>query len=822
MSVSYSRNWVFPRWVAVSCWLLAGWGMLPGQVTLTVADRQGEPLVGATVIRLPNLPVGLADEDGAVYLPEVAANDTFRVSYIGFTPVDLPGTFLTGNAFDITLDPAISMVGMATIVGRRDELARELPYQIETVSGGAGSQVQSLTTADMLAKLSGVYVQKSQLGGGSPVVRGFEANRVLLVVDGVRLNNAIYRNGHLQNAITVDPNALDRIELIYGAGALAYGSDAIGGVVHFRTLQPQFRSQNGSKLSGQQTLNWSSAARAVNVAGRINFGAERWASLTQYSLNHFGDLRAGANRPDRFSEFGKRESYVDLTRGPAQVVTNETPNVQKGSGYTQYNFLQKLRYRPREKLELSANLQFSTTSEVPRYDALIERRNGELRWARWDYGPQTRLLGSLRLSDRRKTKFYDLATYLLSYQFIEEDRIRRRLGDERDELSLVDVSVMNAQLDYALNVGDGQNLRYGFDARRDWVSASATEATRYPSQGSSLAAAGTYLDLSQNIGRWKLRGGVRYSYQRLEATFGADDPVEWPESYLAGLENKTGSLTVAFGARYRLKSGNWRLLFAQGFRAPNIDDFAKFRERNGRIQVPNPALEAERSNTLEAAYTHESRLRLTATGYVTFLRNAIIRRDGSLPDGRTQFVSGGDTLGVQANVNADRAVVYGGDIVAALTLGKDWEAGTELHWLRGRRRQLAPDGRELTLPQDHIPPAYGRGRLSYRSGPWDARIQIDFQLAKPLGDYSVNTISGSFDDGYSFDRTGTSDNLELTPNEEGSYGWWTLDCYASRQLGGRAAVRLKVENLLDLHYRTFASGISAPGIDVGVGLSVSW
>ena len=99
------------------------------------------------------------------------------------------------------------------------------------------------TTADLLAATPGVRVQKSQGGGGSPVIRGFEANRVLLVMDNVRMNNAIYRSGHLQNAITVDPQSLERTEVIFGPSSVIYGSDALGGIVHFYTKNPKINNK---------------------------------------------------------------------------------------------------------------------------------------------------------------------------------------------------------------------------------------------------------------------------------------------------------------------------------------------------------------------------------------------------------------------------------------------------------------------------------------------------------------------------------------------------------------------------------------------------
>ena len=92
-------------------------------------------------------------------------------------------------------------------------------------------------------------VQQSQQGGGSPILRGFEANRILLVVDGVRLNNAIYRSGHLQNALTVDPFAVRSVEVRHGAGSVQYGSDALGGVIHYHTRSPRW--EDGTRARAQ-------------------------------------------------------------------------------------------------------------------------------------------------------------------------------------------------------------------------------------------------------------------------------------------------------------------------------------------------------------------------------------------------------------------------------------------------------------------------------------------------------------------------------------------------------------------------------------------
>jgi hemoglobin/transferrin/lactoferrin receptor protein len=814
------------------------------QDTLRITNAAGETLPFANVSLSPEgINVGPTNENGTVVLKDIfLPEQLFQLSYLGYEDVLIAYRDLQLSGFLYVFDDAQITLAMPEVIGRRDETARDLPYQTEAISRDVIGKAQSLTTADALADLSGVYVQKSQFGGGSPVVRGFEANRVLLVVDGVRMNNAIFRSGHLQNAITVDPLALDRLELIYGAGALAYGSDAIGGVVHFRTQQPDFHAgPQGAKWEVQGAMSASSAASAFGQGLRIEYGHRDFAALTLLSTNLTSHLRSGAQRPSKFSVFGLRNRYVEHINRSDRVLINDKPNTQIGTAYKQFNLLQKLRFRLKDKLELNANFQYSTTSDVPRYDALTEFRNGQLRWARWDYGPQTRVLASLRLSDRRPTKLYDIANYLLSHQFVEEDRIQRRFGDIKEENSLVDVGASNLQTDFTKEL-DFLTLRYGFDLRYDRVNSEAflrdidtgatiteDQSSRYPSAGSSLFSGGVYAEANRNIGRnWQIRGGLRWSRQRLNARFGAEDQVNWPQAYLDGISNTESAVTTALGLIRDTGSHRWRVLFAQGFRAPNIDDFAKFRESNGFIQVPNPRLQPERSNTLEAGYHYVSgdkAFRAGATVYHTWLSNAIIRRDGVLPDGSRSFVSRGDTLFVQTNVNAESARVYGFDVDASFQVSDNLRAATAFHFVRGRREQLAPDGQEFTLPQDHIPPPYGNVSLSWADGPWDLSFRLRYQLAKQVEDYAVGEISGNATNGYIFDRIGTADNLELTPlasdgqfNYTGSYAWWTANLYVEYVLNEHFTFRLKGENLLDRHYRTFSSGVSAPGVDVGVGV----
>ena len=152
----------------------------------------------------------------------------------------------------------------------------------------------------MVGLSPGVRIQKSQGGGGSPVIRGFEANRILLVIDGIRLNNAIYRSGHLQNAITIHPNTIERVEVVFGSSSVGYGSDALGGVIHYYTRSPLINSEE--KIKTQVSSDFSSANQAIINSISTELSFEKWASLTSINFSNFGDVKIGSNRRHGYPE----------------------------------------------------------------------------------------------------------------------------------------------------------------------------------------------------------------------------------------------------------------------------------------------------------------------------------------------------------------------------------------------------------------------------------------------------------------------------------------------------------------------------------------
>ncbi|MDX1666443.1 MAG: TonB-dependent receptor, partial [Saprospiraceae bacterium] len=674
-----------------------------------------------------------------------------------------------------------------------------------------------------------------------------------LVLDGVRLNNAIYRNGHLQNSITVDPSLLSRAEVIFGPGSLIYGSDAIGGVVHFRTKDPRLLLSPSSeekdvRARANAFLRYGSAARHKAAHIDVELGGRKWAWLGSFTYADFGDLRSGENHPDEYPDFGKRLFFVDRIQGRDTILPNPDPHRQRPSGYSQYDIMQKVLFRPGPRLSFTANFQYSNSTDIPRYDRLAETRGGRdrLRFARWDYGPQRRILASLKTSLQGGHGWYDRATIIGAYQRIDEDRIERRTFSPWRESTLVDVSVysLTADFDKEIDALGRHSLAYGLDASHNEVGSEAELLNietgtrsqevnaRYPSGGSRLSTAGAYATY-----RWRLpdsvltlHGGIRFTHTQLFVKFSETDPIEWPSFYLDGISSDNQALTWSLGARLQPGTGwEMRALLGTAFRSPNIDDFAKIRENDGFITVPNPNLEPERALNGEIsvgkwiATGARSRLQLSATGFYTRLDRAIVRETFSLPDGSPSFVSRGDTLFVQANINADEADIYGLTAQLSFDWAEHWSLNSNLSYTVGKRSLEVEEGsgEHIRVPQSHIPPLFGQTNLAFEKGKWSLRGMLEFSGRKKVEDYAVTEAFRDSECGLVLVREGTPDNIETAVIGEksspcdsrfrGLYGWTTFNFYADYELNDHLQIQFGAENLTDLHYRHFASGISAPG-----------
>lgn len=842
------------------------------EFTVIVIDERGEPLPGVNIFSEDQKTVATSTGmDGKATLVDVNYREVLTFSFIGYQDLQLPFYEIRKKGGKVKLMPETKELKEIVVLGRRDDTPDKVPYTTTQISEEDIAKTEAQTAADVLQQHAGVFVQKSQMGGGSPIIRGFEANRVLMVVDGVRMNNAIYRSGHLQNAITIDNGMLERVEVTFGPGSLLYGSDALGGVVHYRSKEPKLnfvQSPGSFRMLTNLYTRYSTANKEKSVHADINYGKRNWASLSSFTFTDYGDLRSGDNRPPGYEHFGRRPWYVQTIDGIDQQIPNvklntdstfsDNSNVQVGTAYSQIDFVQKVKFQPDELRYHLFNFQFSTTSDVPRYDNLVETRQGAPKFSEWYYGPQKRLLFSLKNRFSTPTKTYDKATVIAAFQKVEEDRLKRRWRKSQREYNLENVQVysITADFDKKLDSLGRHQLMYGAEVNHNRVNSEAGllkisdesivlgQLTRYPGGKNRTTNAAAYANYRWGSADSTLvfNGGLRYTRANLYSEFTADSIITWPDFYLDGISNNHGDLTWSAGLTHTTKSKlQARLMVSKAFRSPNLDDFSKIREQNNIVTVPNPLLTPETSVNTELSIAKQFggiqngrgiAAVVSATGYYTSLKNLMVRRRFALPDGSFSLVMGGDTLSTVANVNAATGYIYGNTFNLEVNFGSRVKLTSDFTFTKGKEnfRSEDEDGNVLIdslVPASHIPPNYGQASLSFTGKKISLTAAVRYQRAKPVADYGVVNIFENEDGVLVAEREGGSDNIELGYTRivgegefeyVGTLAFTTFNLYSSWQLSEKYSLNLSVENITDLHYRQFASGVSAPGRNVIVSL----
>jgi hemoglobin/transferrin/lactoferrin receptor protein len=670
---------------------------------------------------------------------------------------------------------------------------KESPNQIELITAKQIAFQNSPNTANLLEQTGNVFVQRSQAGGGSPVLRGFEASRVLIVMDGVRINNAIYRAGHLQNVLRIDQSMLERAEVVFGPSSVMYGSDALGGVVHFRSKNPEF----GVK-SFRSYLRHSTAIDEKTGHLDFNIGRKRLAFLTSFTFSDFGDVIQGSKRLAAYPDFGKRLFYVEKQVNADVSIKNNEVNKQVGSAYSQYDFLQKISFQQSEKIKHTLNFQFSNSSNVPRYDRLTELRNGLPRFAEWYYGPEKRLMFAYHL-ELKNTLIYDRATVSLAFQDIEESRVSRNFNNANRKSQLEKVNLFSLNADFQ-KVIKSQTLTYGLEVVGNDVKSKAhftniktneerKADTRYPDGKNTMNTWAIYVaDQLKVSDALIVHGGLRYAFTDLSAEFTEKAFFPFPFNEIQQKNNSlTGNLGIVYTPFAKTKFG---LLGSSGFRSPNIDDLAKvFDSVPGSLIVPNPDIRPEYSYNGELSLNQQigKKIRLEGVYFVTSMRNAIVIDDFSL-NGERLVMYNGQSSKVLAAQNKAKALIHGWNLNLKADLSKEVVFSSSLNYTKGSIKDA------VNTPMDHIPPMFGRTAIKYQKKAIQVEVFSIYNGWKKLANYSP---SGE-------------DNL-IYATKDGMPSWWTLNLRSDYQANKNISLQFACENIFDKNYRNFASGISSAG-----------
>lgn len=787
---------------------------------LTVIDELGSPIRDVYLVNNDASAFAFTGKSGRVSLSSFSDKDLISISHAGFLTVSKRKEELKaqGNLIILIFDPeALGEVVLLTRID--DENLKTTADKRVVLHSKEIERLNTQTTAELLEKRAGVNVQKSQMGGGSPVIRGFEANRILLVVDGVRLNNAIYRGGHLQNIISIDNTTLDQVDIIFGPGSSKFGSDGLGGVIHLKTKRPKFTKI--TQIKQAYMTRFASANKGISRHYDMQYTGQDFALFTSLTHSDFDDLRMGSRRSHGYEDWGKVYHFVE----DGEQVENSNPNIQKNTGYSQTDFMQKAILKLHPKWMLTTNIQYSNSSDIPRFDNLNDYNTvsydyendqtiyGDLKYAIWNYGPQKRYFYSLQIDHSLNTSVIDSAQFIFAYQDVFESRHVQRF-DPNNVLELVD-RFENVDA-YSININLRKRaLHYGLEYYYNSVHSEAYKTnyndsapvpqpyiqTRYPNGGSSMSSISGFATYSKNfIEQLRLNTGIRYTQNYLDAVFHSD-PRDWALPY-DNLSYKYTALTGNISLTFH-PDDSWKIatIASTGFHAPNIDDTGKLFYKGSILTIPNFNLEPEYAKTIELNVTKNlnNRLLLNANTYYTLVEDAIMRVNTSL-----DFQINQDEFFTEAktNENTGNAEIYGTTASASLRIASNYTLETDYTIIKGRNI-------DNDLPFTHIPPSFGKTAFYADFDSWRASFFIIYNGRKAIEEYDV--ASGTDNEEES--------PLEWVLTEEGNWivdyqgtpSWYTLNLSAMFRLSDSFTAQMAIENILDQHYKTFASGLSAPG-----------
>ncbi len=619
-------------------------------------------------------------------------------------------------------------------------------------------------TTDALAAQTGVFLQQTTPGQGAAIIRGLKGSEILHIVDGLRLNNAIFRNAPTQYLALVSPGTVDRMEVLRGAPASLYGSDAVGGVIQVLSRMPDF---DGAETEYRRSVFARYDTAEIGRAMRASFdaGNRNLAGLVSLDYLETGDRRTGS---------GERIGPTAYESKGARIAVSATPDENRAWLF---------------------DFQYAEQPATPRIDELIagfgqtEPSSSEF----W-FAPNERLFAHVRhtRTDGLWSADWNID---LGWQRIVDDRITRNFASTIRTHEANSSDLFGLTVNAAKETSQGSWI-IGGEYYHDTVASQRFEEdlstgllsitqSRFPDD-SEIAQAAVYANLQQRVGgRHSLSGGIRLS---------AVD-IDLPATIVStaahlNLNDVSADLGWIFALSDRSQLiGN----IAHGFRAPNIFDMGTLGERPGnRFNIPNVALDSEHVTKFDAGIRGSTdRTRTELVFYWLHYKDRI-----------TSVITGAQTSDgrdIVQSQNLAKADIWGIEAAAVFEIRQDLSLDAIVNYARGEEKEAGSSA----LPADRIPPLNGRAGLRY----------------EPNETFTIEPFVVFAD---SQSRLSPRDIRDVRIDPNGTSGWLTANVRVSWQPDKRWSISAGLENLFDEQYRHHGSGIDAVGRNLSVSLEARW
>jgi hemoglobin/transferrin/lactoferrin receptor protein len=686
-------------------------------------------------------------------------------------------TNVTQEAVTSTNLPVI--VVTASRIGRSEH---ETPAMISRVDEKQMAESGTRSVAEAFKEDPSVRTQKTSPGQGSPYMRGFTGFRTLLLIDGIRLNNSVFRSGPNQYWSTVDCYSLAAIEMLKGPASVLYGSDAVGGTVQAFSYEPEYADDSDVRYGNRLFTRLSSAERSVITRAQGEVATDRTAIHVGMTYKFFDDLQGGHN-------VGR----------------------QVNTGYSEYDYDLKARIKLAGERELVLAWQSVEIDDVWRTHKTIYG----ISWKGTTIGDelqrtfeQDRRLAYAQLRDDEPTWFYDTLRFTLFCQIQEEDQFAiSKPADNKRTWDGFDVVTPGFNMELMKETALGTFV-YGLDYSRDIVDSynrevntvGPTERIQGPvADNSSYDLAGLFVEDRIPLGdHFEVTPGIRGTY----AHASVDDYYSVaPDTNPFKQQGTTGK---SFERTWWDVSGNIRLAYyvtddralmlynglGQAFRAPNLSDMTSYRaSKSTTYETPSPSVDPEHYLTYECgAKWRKDGLTLQAAWYYTWMRDQITA---------VYEQQGADIISTTAN--SGEGYVQGAEIEGAYDITKNWVIRGGIAWSEGFTDTYYKSGSTIiTVNDDNFRTAPLAGFAALRWQTDDKRLFIEcYGQAVDREDRLT----------YSERQGGDTQRIPL----KGTPGYATTGIRAAWQVCDTANIGLTVDNIFDKDYRVHASGSNEAG-----------
>lgn len=635
-------------------------------------DQNNNPIQNAN-ISIVNSTRGTVSNQVGKFTINYSEKETFTllVSCLGFESTQLKlSNKAAKKELKIKLQPTTIQLNKSIVVTatKNKLVSHKLPEAVSVLTEEELIINAPRSMAEALIGVPGVWMQKTNHGGGSPFLRGLTGNQTLLLVDGIRLNNAAFRYGPNQYFNTIDIFSVSQVEVIRGKGSVLYGSDALGGVINVVTKTPDFFTEK-PRLKGRGRLKLMNKRMEQSGGGELEFQSQNFAILGNVNYKNFGDLYAGG-------ELG----------------------YERPSGYNETGTNFKAKLRLSDNWLITSTFNYLIQNDVHRYDQIAQRG-----YEIYKFDPQIHRLFYFKIEYFGDSPIFKKISFTASNQLSDETRITQKQESFTQNTENDVVKNYGFTLDNYSEFNEYWNAISGLEFYSDLINSSKTETNT--ETGEQTEKRGLYPDNS------KMKNFAIYSqhtvkfekvYLQLGARFNVNQ-INSADVVFGEVTLKPQSVVGNFSFQYLPNnSDNFIISVNTAFRAPNINDISSFGLFDYGIEIPSEDLSPEKTLTFEGGYKKlTDKFSFSIFAFNTRLKDQIVRVKANYNG--EDFIDGEQ---VYTKENLAKSNIFGIEAESGIKLNSQFSFISSITWLYGKN----PENDE---PMRRIPPLNGKLALRY-------------------------------------------------------------------------------------------------------------